>query len=83
MNISRVTTLSFSLMPSVLMGSTLKEKNLLLYDQILSLKSSAHFDTISLSSEANRKLDKLFPLLKSGTNSDSVLDLAFFHSISC
>ena len=41
------------------MGQLLKEKNLLLEEQILSLKSS-----LNLRKEALRNLQKLFPLVK-------------------
>ena len=44
--------------------STLKEKNLLLYEQILSCKSRPHFERLHLSRDANRKLQRLFPLTK-------------------
>ena len=46
------------------MGSTLKEKNLLLREQILSFKSRSHLVRTALSQEANRMTQKLFPFLK-------------------
>ena len=47
------------------MDSTLKEKNLLLGEQILSFKSSANFGRSSLFREAYRKAQKLFPFIGS------------------
>ena len=47
-----------------LLESTLKATNLVPMEQILSSKSRPHYQRASLSSEENRKLQKLFPLVK-------------------
>ena len=57
------------------LGSTLKGKNLLLKEQILSLKSRPYFERTSSSREANRKSQKLFPFVKIVDKCDGVLIL--------
>ena len=44
-------------------GSSLKEKNMLFYEPILSFKSRPHFERTSLSKEASRLSQNLCPSL--------------------
>ena len=58
------TTPPFSFCLPFPMGSTLKGKNLLLLEQILSFKSIPHFGKSEMSRGENRKTQKLFPFVK-------------------
>ena len=60
---AREAILSVSFLPPLLMGSTIKRKNLLLKEQILSFKSKPLFEVLNPFREANMKSIKLFPFL--------------------
>ena len=52
------------------MGSPLKGKNLLLQEQILTLKRRFHFGHAWLTIRANRNSQKLFPFVKVAKNKE-------------
>ena len=61
--------------------STLKEKNLLPKEQILSLKSRPYFERAVFSRKANRKSQKLFPFEKMIENHRGVLIYLTFLTV--
>ena len=65
-------TLPLSFLPHFPRGSTFKGKNLLLWEQILVFKSRPHSERASLTRDANRKLQKLFPFVKMAAKHGSI-----------
>ena len=61
--LSRDATLLLSLLPFI-SGATLKEKNLLPWEQLVSFKSRPYFERAALSRKENRNSQKLFPFVK-------------------